>query len=74
MTTDDLRKPSPKPRADKAPDEAAKCNVPSCQHRGDDLTRGLCDPHWSTHRGLADPEPTEPKEFGQVPHPEVAIP
>jgi len=30
-----------------------ECNVPGC--RAEPKTRGLCDPHWATHRGYASP-------------------
>jgi hypothetical protein len=30
------------------------CNVPGCTN--EPTTRGLCDPHWATHRGLANPK------------------
>jgi hypothetical protein len=42
------------------------CNVPGCP--SDAETRGLCEAHWFTHRGLAD-EQKNP-ETG----PEVAVP
>lgn len=60
---------------EKAAPKAPKCNVPSCQYRGDDLIRGLCpDVHWNTHRGLADPAPDAPEEFDAGDHPEVSMP
>lgn len=34
--------------------KARKCNLPGCVL--DAVTRGLCDAHWCTHRGLADVE------------------
>jgi hypothetical protein len=49
--------------------KAPECNVPGC--RAEPVARGLCDPHWSTHRGLADPAP---EEFVAADHPEVALP
>jgi hypothetical protein len=45
------------------------CNLPGCPY--DAEVRGLCDAHWGTHRGLANPAEDEPKsEVG----PEVALP
>lgn len=32
----------------------AQCNVPDCPRKP--TNRGLCDGHWATHRGLADPK------------------
>lgn len=32
----------------------AECNVPRCPRTP--TTRGLCDAHWATMRGLADPK------------------
>lgn len=32
------------------------CNVPDCVRQP--TTRGLCDAHWMSQRGLADPRPT----------------
>lgn len=34
------------------------CNLPGCTELP--TTRGLCEVHWCTHRGLADPEPVVP--------------
>ncbi|GAA2543722.1 hypothetical protein [Pseudonocardia hydrocarbonoxydans] len=42
------------PKARPAP--LPTCNVPGCPRTG--RVRGLCDPHWATHRGLADPKDT----------------
>lgn len=30
------------------------CNLPGCEEPA--VERGLCESHWWTHRGLADPE------------------
>jgi hypothetical protein len=40
---------------EKAEPKPPTCNLPHCRET-DDLTRGLCPAHWSTHRGLADEE------------------
>lgn len=45
------------------------CNLPGCPY--DAEVRGLCDAHWGTHRGLADPAEDEPKVKSV---PEVTLP
>jgi hypothetical protein len=50
-------KPTPAAAASReaeAPAEVPSCNLPGCPEAP--VTRGLCDVHWSTHRGKADPD------------------
>lgn len=44
--------------------EPALCNVPGCL--AEPVTRGLCEAHWCTHRGLADPEDQTPDPGSEV--------
>lgn len=65
MTT--ARKPSVQVSGSTVPadlPEPSHCNVPSCPH--EPTTRGLCDAHWSTHRGKADPLPEAEQAIGQT--------
>lgn len=53
------KKADPRPAESNEDAKQGSCKVPGCVN--DSEHRGLCEPHWWTHRGLADEDPEGPK-------------